>query len=183
MASFILCYFWCCFFLLLLLCCLACSVLIGSCSRSDYYLMEAEMYERSGGRRSSLYEGDNNDPASEFNRSAYGFNTSRSVFVKHNHEKHTHIHIKQKSYQFLYGLFLFQLFRSTLSCLSLFFPYRLLSFEPFCTILIASLPFLKDYFLSILMAKSPARSLTVLLSNWTYVSFCHSVSHSHRLVN
>ncbi|XP_059352135.1 protein transport protein Sec16A-like isoform X3 [Daphnia carinata] len=45
--------------------------------RSDYYLTEAEMYERSGGRRSSLYEGENNDPAGDFNRSAYGFNTSR----------------------------------------------------------------------------------------------------------
>lgn len=56
----------------------------GSCSRSDYYLTDAEMYERSGGRRSSLYEGDNNDPPGEFNRSAYGFNTSRSVFVMHN---------------------------------------------------------------------------------------------------
>ncbi len=42
------------------------------------------MYERSGGRRSSLYEGENNDPAGDFNRSAYGFNTSRSVFVMHN---------------------------------------------------------------------------------------------------
>ena len=42
------------------------------------------MYERTGGRRSSLYEGDNNDPGGDFNRSAYGFNTSRSVFMMHN---------------------------------------------------------------------------------------------------
>ena len=41
------------------------------------------MYERSGGRRSSMYEGDNNDPAGDYNRSAYGFNTSRSVFQMH----------------------------------------------------------------------------------------------------
>ena len=49
--------------------------------RSDYYLTEAEMYERSGGRRSSLYDGETNDP--DFNRS-YGFNTSRSVFSQGN---------------------------------------------------------------------------------------------------
>lgn len=52
--------------------------LVVATFRSDYYLTEAEYYERSGGRRSSLYEGDNNDAVSDFDRS-YGFNTSRSV--------------------------------------------------------------------------------------------------------
>jgi len=58
-------------------------ILIGDSSRSDYYLDSGDAYERSGGRRSSLYEGesghDHRDPAGDFNRSAYGFNTSRSV--------------------------------------------------------------------------------------------------------
>ena len=58
-------------------------ILIDDSSSSDYYLDSGDAYDRSGGRRSSLYEGesghDHRDPAGDFNRSAYGFNTSRSV--------------------------------------------------------------------------------------------------------
>ena len=54
---------------------------LSNYSRPDYYLDAVDPYERSGGRRSSLYDGENDhrDLAGDFNRSAYAFNTSRSV--------------------------------------------------------------------------------------------------------
>ena len=50
--------------------------MVISPSRSDYYL-DADVYDRSG--RRSVYDHDPNESASEFYRSSYALNSSRSV--------------------------------------------------------------------------------------------------------
>ena len=52
--------------------------MVVSPSRSDYYL-DADMYDRSS--RRSVYDHDPNESASEFYRSSYALNSSRSVSI------------------------------------------------------------------------------------------------------